>query len=72
MADAYQKVGRCAYLNGDYAKAKEALADLAAVQGRWEEVLRLYAELEAEMEQSFGEQNPNLIALREKVRNLAP
>lgn len=52
--------------------AKEALADLAAVQGRWEEALRLYAELEAEMEQSFGEQNPNLIALREKVRNLAP
>ena len=46
---------------------KEALADLSAAEGNKEEALRVYEELEAEMEQAFGEQSQDLIALREKV-----
>ena len=47
--------------------AKEALADLAAAQGRAEEALDLYREIEVEMEQCFGEQNPDLTAIRKKI-----
>ena len=50
--------------------AKEALADLAVMQGKTEEARKLFGELEAEMEQSFGEQNPDLLALREKISRL--
>ena len=34
---------------------------------RLEEALRLFEELEAEMEQAFGAQSPDLLALREKL-----
>ncbi|MBQ1399687.1 MAG: tetratricopeptide repeat protein [Lachnospiraceae bacterium] len=47
--------------------AKEALADLAAAQGRAEQALDLYREIEVEMEQCFGEQNPDLAAIRKKI-----
>ena len=44
------------------------------MSGYWaenrDEALRIYAELEAEMEQSFGEQNPDLLALRGKLRSV--
>ncbi len=50
--------------------AKESLGDLAALEGKKDEALRMYEELEAEMEQTFGPQNPDLLALREKIRGI--
>ncbi len=52
-------------------RAKETLADLAAARGDTAGALRTLEELEAEMEQSFGQQNPKLQALREKIRGLS-
>ena len=50
--------------------AQEALGDLAALEGKMDEASRIYGELEAVMEQSFGDQNPDLLALREKLRGI--
>lgn len=50
--------------------AKEALADLTIVEGNREEGLRLYQELEVEMEQAFGENSADLEALRGKIHSL--
>ena len=46
--------------------ARETIADLAATMGDKEKAAGLYTELEIEMEQDFGENNPYLDALREK------
>ena len=50
--------------------AKEALADLALSEGKEEEASRLYGELEVEMEQSFGNNNPQLLSLRKKLADM--
>ncbi|MBE5997716.1 MAG: tetratricopeptide repeat protein [Lachnospiraceae bacterium] len=47
--------------------AKEALADLAAERGQRDEALQMYQEIEVEMEQCFGEKNPDLMAIRKKI-----
>ncbi|MBR2259966.1 MAG: tetratricopeptide repeat protein [Blautia sp.] len=47
--------------------AKEALADLAYAQGERSEALKMYQEIEVEMEQCFGAENPDLMAIRKKV-----
>ena len=52
--------------------AKEALGDLAVLEGKPDEAFRIFGELEVEMEQSFGEQNPDLLALRKKLRSVGP
>ncbi len=50
--------------------SKEALGDLALLEGKPDEARRIYEEIEVEMEQCFGEQNPDLLALREKLKNI--
>ena len=39
------------------------------LEGKKDEARRVYEELEVVMEQSFGEQNPDLLALKEKIRS---
>ncbi|MBQ1333223.1 MAG: tetratricopeptide repeat protein [Lachnospiraceae bacterium] len=51
--------------------AKEALADLAAAQGRPDEALELCQEIRVEMEQCFGEHNPHLTAIQEKIASMS-
>ena len=50
--------------------SKEALGDLAMLEGKPDEARRLYEEIEVEMEQCFGERNPDLLAMREKLSRL--
>lgn len=50
--------------------AQEAIGDLAMLEGKKDEARRVYEELEVVMEQSFGEQNPDLLALREKLKSV--
>ena len=50
--------------------SKEALGDLALLEGKPDEARRIYEEIEVEMAQCFGEQNPDLLALREKLKSV--
>ena len=49
--------------------AQETIGDLAMLEGKKDEARRVYEELEVVMEQSFGEQNQDLLALKEKIRS---
>lgn len=57
-------------LNGEAslqtARTKEALADHYRLKGDLEEASRRYLELEMELERDFGENNPQVVALRHK------
>ncbi len=45
----------------------EAMGDLDMMEGRTEDAQRTYQEIEALMEDSFGEGNPDLVAIRRKM-----
>ena len=51
-------------------RSKEALGDLAAAQGRRDEALAIYEEIEVEMARCFGEKNPDLLAIRKKISDI--